>query len=168
MRAQDIVKFPKSLWAKVGGKTATNIVKDADKGKGYKKDFPAYKTHEPFWFAKKLANGKTIRIYAEDYPTRKAAGKAGPKGVSTNRQTSPPNLRLTGTMLNSISAQRPKETGVDIVYRDGIKVEHNAKMGRDIYGISDKNTEKITDELSDFIGKQIGKYAKDSITVTIG
>lgn len=147
MRAQDIVKFPKSLWAKVGGKTATNIVKDADKGKGYKKDFKAY---------------------TSEYAKLKAAGKAGPKGVGKSRQVSPPNLRLTGVMLGSISAQKPKETGVDIVYRDGIKVEHNAKMGRDIYGISDKNTDKITDELSDFIGKQIGKYAKDSITVTIG
>ena len=147
MRAQDILKLPKSLWAKVGGQTATRIVKDADKGKGYKKDFKAY---------------------TPEYAKLKAAGKAGPKGPGKSRQVSPPNLRLTGVMLGSISAQKPKETGVDIVYRDGIKVEWNAEMGRDIYGISDKNTEKITDELSDFIGKQIGKYAKDSITVTIG
>lgn len=168
MKAQDIVKFPKSLWAKVGGQAATKVVKDADKGKGYNKKFPAYKTHEPFWFTKKLSNGKTVRVYAEDYPTRKAAGKAGPKGVSTDRQTSPPNLRLTGTMLNSISAQNPRETGVDIVYRDGIKVEWNAKRGRDIYGISKDSEKRIVEDLSNFIGKQIGKYAKDSITVTIG
>lgn len=147
MRAQDIVKFPKSLWAKVGGKAATKVVKDADKGKGFEKNFKAY---------------------TSDYAKRKAAGKAGPKGVSTSRQTSPPNLRLTGTMLNSISAQSPKETGVDIVYRDGIKVEYNAKMGRDIYGISKDNEKRIVGELSDFIGEQIGKYARDSINITIG
>ena len=146
MKAQNIIKFPKSLWAKVGGKAATKVVKDSDKGKGYKKDFKAY---------------------TSEYAKQKAAGKAGPKGVSTSRQVSPPNLRLTGTMLNSISAQKPKETGVDIVYRDGLKVEYNAKMGRDIYGISKDNEKRITDELSDYIGKQIGKYARDSINITI-
>ncbi len=147
MRAQDIVKFPKSLWAKVGGKAATKVVKDADKGKGFEKRFKAY---------------------TPEYAKRKTAGKAGPKGVSTDRQTSPPNLRLTGVMLNSISAQSPKETGVDIVYRDGIKVEYNAKMGRDIYGLSKDNEKRIVGELSDFIGKQVGKYARDSINITIG
>jgi len=120
MKAQNIIKFPKSLWAKVGGKAATKVVKDSDKGKGYKKDFKAY---------------------TSEYAKQKAAGKAGPKGVSTSRQVSPPNLRLTGTMLNSISAQKPKETGVDIVYRDGLKVEYNAKMGR-IYTAFLKITKK--------------------------
>ena len=168
MKAQNIIKFPKSLWAKVGGKAATKVVKDSDKGKGYKKDFKAYKTHTPFWFTKKLSGGKTVRVFAEDYPTRKAAGRAAPKGVSASRQVSPPNLRLTSTMLNSISAQKPTETGVDIVYRDGLKVGYNAKMGRDIYGISKDNEKRITDELSDYIGKQIGKYARDSINITIG
>jgi len=147
MRAQDIIKFPKNLWAKVGGKAATKVVKDADKGKGYKKDFKAY---------------------TSEYAKQKAAGKAGPKGVSTSRQVSPPNLRLTGTMLNSISAQKPTEIGVDIVYRDGLKVEYNAKMKRDIYGISKENEKRITDELSNFIGKQVGKYAKESVNITIG
>jgi len=147
MRAQDIIRFPKNLWAKVGGKAATKVVKDADKGKGYKKDFKAY---------------------TSEYAKQKAAGKAGPKGVSTSRQVSPPNLRLTGTMLNSISAQKPTEIGVDIVYRDGLKVEYNAKMKRDIYGISKENEKRITDELSNFIGKQVGKYAKESVNITIG
>jgi len=41
-------------------------------------------------------------------------------------------------------------------------------MGRDIYGISKDNEKRITDELSDYIGKQIGKYARDSINITIG
>lgn len=148
MKAQDIIKFPKSLWAKVGGKAATKIVKDSDKGKGH--------------------DGKTFGSYDSKYASRKASGKAGPKGVSTSRQVSPPNLRLTGTMLNSISAQKPTETGVDIVYRDGLKVEYNAKNDRDIYGISKENEKRITEELSNFIGKRIGKYAKKSVNITIG
>ena len=34
MKAQDILNLPRSVWKKVGGKAATKIVKDYDKGFG--------------------------------------------------------------------------------------------------------------------------------------
>ena len=59
--------------------------------------------------------------------------------MSTSKQTNPPNLRLTGQMLNSISAQKPTNVGVDIVFRDGLKVKGNAEnknAKRNIFGIN--------------------------------
>ena len=32
MKAQDMLNIPRSIWARVGGRAATKIVKDADKG----------------------------------------------------------------------------------------------------------------------------------------
>jgi len=151
MKAQDILKLPSSLWAKVGGKAATRIVKDSDKGLGTKK-------------------GKRYKFdgYTDKYKTLKAEGKAGPKGVSTSRQTSPPNLRLTGTMLNSISAQNATNFGVDIIFRDGLKVKGNADRGRNIFGINEQNEKEITKNLSNFINKNIKKYASKPINLKVG
>jgi hypothetical protein len=157
MRAQDMIKFPASLWAKIGGRIATKIVTDSDAGFGISTSGKSV-----------LGKKKKHKPYSAKYKILKAAGKAGPKNVSTDRQVSPPNLRLTNVMLGSIKAQKPTQTGVDVVFRDGMKVEYNARMGRDIYGISKDNEKRITNELSDFIGKQIGKYARDSINITIG
>lgn len=148
MKAHQVLDIPRELWAKIGGQTATRIVKDADKGIGYKGKLKPYKS--------------------EIYKQRKAAGKAAPKGVSASRQINPPNLRLTGVMLNSISAQNPTKHGVEIIFRDGLKVEGNAKRGRDIYGISDKNERILLNDLSTHIKKNLNKYAKKSIEVKIG
>ena len=174
MKAQDILNLPRSVWAKIGGEAATKIVKDSDKGYGTREGtnkrykFPEYKRHSPFWFTKTLKDGTKKSIYAEDYPTRKAAGRAASKGVSTSKQTSPPNLRLTGTMLNSISAQKPTNIGVDIVFRDGLKVKGNADNGRNIFGVNSENEDQILKNLSDVVGKNVNKYAKKPINITIG
>ena len=34
MKAEDILNLPRSVWKRVGGKAATKIVKDSDKGFG--------------------------------------------------------------------------------------------------------------------------------------
>ena len=151
MKANEIVNLPRSLWAKVGGKAATKIVKDSDKGFGTK-------------------NRKRYKFdsYTAKYYALKEKGKAGAKGVSKSRQVNPPNLRLTGTMLNSISAQKPTNIGVDIVFRDGLKVKGNADNGRNIFGINNQNEKEIIKNLSDYIGKNIKKYAKKPINITIG
>ena len=151
MKANEIVNLPRSLWAKVGGKAATKIVKDSDKGFGTK-------------------DGKRYKFdsYTAKYYALKEKGKAGAKGVSKSRQVNPPNLRLTGIMLNSISAQKPTNVGVDIVFRDGLKVKGNADNGRNIFGINNQNEKEIIKNLSDYIGKNIKKYAKKPINITIG
>ena len=71
-------------------------------------------------------------------------------------------------MLNSISAQKPTNVGVDIVFRDGLKVKGNADNGRNIFGINNQNEKEIIKNLSDYIGKNIKKYAKKPINITIG
>ena len=152
MKAQDMLNIPRSIWARVGGRAATKIVKDADKGFGTNEKGKRYK----------------FQGYTDTYRIKKAAGKAAPKGVSTSKQVSPPNLRLTGQMLNSISAQKPTNVGVDIVFRDGLKVKGNADMGRNIFGINQQNEKEIVKNLSDYIGKNVKKYASKSINIVIG
>ena len=154
MRAEDMLKLPRSLWAKVGGKAATKIVTDSDKGFGTSESGKRY-------------NFNTVP-YSAEYALKKAEGKAGPKGVSKSRQTSPPNLRLTGTMLGSISAQNATQTGVDIIFRDGLKVKGNADRGRNIFGVNEQNEKEIVKNLSDFIGKNVRRYASKPITLKVG
>ena len=153
MKAQDILNLPRSVWAKIGGKAATKIVNDSDKGYGTREG-----TNKRYKF----------KAYTTQYASRKSAGKAGPKGVGTGKQTSPPNLRLTGTMLGSISAQKPTNIGVDIVFRDGLKVKGNADNGRNIFGVNSENEDQILKNLSDVVGKNVNKYAKKPINITIG
>ena len=153
MKAQDILNLPRSVWAKIGGKAATKIVNDSDKGYGTREG-----TNKRYKF----------KAYSTQYASRKSAGKAGPKGVGTGKQTSPPNLRLTGTMLGSISAQKPTNIGVDIVFRDGLKVKGNADNGRNIFGLNSENEDQILKNLSDVVGKNVNKYAKKPINITIG
>ena len=153
MKAQDILNLPRSVWAKIGGKAATKIVNDSDKGYGTREG-----TNKRYKF----------KAYTTQYASRKSAGKAASKGVSTSKQTSPPNLRLTGTMLNSISAQKPTNIGVDIVFRDGLKVKGIADNGRNIFGLNSENEDQILKNLSNVVGKNVNKYAKKPINITIG
>ena len=152
MKAEDILKLPSSLWAKIGGKAATKIVEDSDEGFGTSETGKRYK----------------FKGYTSKYAAKKAAGKAGAKGVSASKQTSPPNLRLSGQMLGSISAQKPTNVGVDIVFRDGLKVKGNADNGRNIFGINDQNQKEIIKNISDYVGKNVKKYASKQINITIG
>ena len=152
MKAQDILTVPRSVWARIGGRAVTKIKQDADKGFGTNERGKRYK----------------FKGYTKSYKIKKAAGKAALKGVSTPKQISPPNLFLTGTMLGSISAQKPTNVGVDIVFGDGLKVKGNADMGRNIYGINVQNAKEIGKNLSDHIGKNVKKYASKSINIVIG
>ena len=150
MRARDIPTFPKSIWEKIGGRTATRIVKDAKSGIG--------------------SDGKKFKKqYTTQYAIRKKTGKASPKGVSqASRRISYPDLTLTGAMLNSIKARKATKTGVEIEFRDGLKVQGNAKNKRDIYGVSPKNEDLIIKDLGVHLGKQIDKYAKIPIEIKVG
>ena len=71
-------------------------------------------------------------------------------------------------MLGSISAQKPTNVGVDIVFRDGLKVKGNADNGRNIFGINDQNQKEIIKNISDYVGKNVKKYASKQINITIG
>tara|TARA_B100002019_G_scaffold264504_1_gene253353 strand:+ start:860 stop:1321 length:462 start_codon:yes stop_codon:yes gene_type:complete len=153
MKAQNILSIPKKIWATIGGKTVTRIVKDSDKGFGTNES-----TKKRYKFPR----------YTSNYSKNKSEGKAGPKGVSKSRQVSPPNLRLTGIMLNSIKADKATNVGVDIVFRDGLKVKGNADKGRNIFGVNDVNEKKIVNELSGYISRNLKKYASKKVSIKIG
>ena len=90
MKANEIVNLPRSLWAKVGGKAATKIVKDSDKGFGTK-------------------NRKRYKFdsYTAKYSTLKAKGKAGAKGVSKSSQSAKFKIDRNNAKFN-ISAKANK------------------------------------------------------------
>ena len=71
-------------------------------------------------------------------------------------------------MLNSIKAQKATNIGVDIIYRDGLKVKGNADNGRNIFGVNDVNENKIVKELSDYINRNVEKYANKTVNIKIG
>lgn len=171
MRAKDIPKIPKSLWEKIGGRTATRIVQDADDGIGADgKRFPEYTSE---YAAAKMKGFKDTQV---SFTTRSGQhvnfiAHNPPKslrGIGLNRKVSPPNLRLTSLMLNSIKSRRATQTGVEIEFRDGLKVLGNAKNKRNIYGVSPKNEDLIMKDLSVYLGKQIDKYAKIPIHIMVG
>jgi len=171
MRAKDIPTFPKSIWEKIGGKTATRIIKDAGKGIGADgKSFPKYsakyaaakmKGFKDTQVSFTTRSGKHVNFIAHNPPESL-------RGIPLNKQINPPNLKLTGVMLNSIKSRKATKTGVEIEFRDGLKVQGNAKNKRDIYGVSPKNEDLIMKDLGVYLGKQIDKYAKIPINIKVG
>ena len=124
----NIPKFDKMFWKNVGDELTDEIISNTrERGRDvHGKKFKKYKTHTPFWFTKKI-KGKTVRIYAEDYPTRK------PKlfrGTSSNKV----DLTLTGDMLNGLSTKGFTDESVVIGWSgtNAKKVQWNADMGRAI------------------------------------
>tara|TARA_R100001443_G_C3237099_1_gene149837 strand:+ start:27 stop:509 length:483 start_codon:yes stop_codon:yes gene_type:complete len=154
MKAKDIAKIKKKKWAELGGKLVTRIVEDADKGI----------SQDP--------GGNKFPPYSKNYANLKKEGKVGGKGVSKNRKTNPPNLRLTGEMLNSIKAQKPTNNSVEINYRSGLKVlGHSQKRGkkpkRNIIGLNNKNWEFAKDFIADEIDDRIIKFSKKKIIINV-
>lgn len=156
MKLFNIVKTTSKDWKILGGKLATRIVKDADKGisqdgNGTSRDFESY---------------------SFNYAKLKSKGLVGLKGVSKDRQVSPPNLRLTGKMLDSIKAQRPTKTSVEILFADGEKViGHSKKRGnkpkRNIYGLNDKNEQFVEDYLAQKIENNILRFVAKDIKIDL-
>ena len=146
----------KSDWLALGGKLATRIVKDAEKGisqDGKGKPFPPYK---------------------KSYAIKKATGKATLKGISADRQISPPNLRLTGTMLDSIKAKNPTTESVEILFADGEKVMGNAKpparlkkKRRNIYGLNEPNTAFIQEFIESKYNSKIKRFVEKALEIDI-
>ena len=84
------------------------------------------------------------------------------------KYSSNPDLTLTGMMLNSIKSRKATKTGVEIEFRDGLKVQGNAKNKRDIHCVSPKNEDLIMKDLGVYLGKQVDKYAKIPIEIKVG
>ena len=150
VKFRDLLQTKKTQWLVLGGKLVTKILQDTVKGisqdgSGKSRDFPEY---------------------SFKYALRKSQGKATAKGKAKSRQTSPPDLRLTGKMLNSIKAQRATNISVELNYRQAKKVEDNAKMGRNIFGLNDKNEDFVQDYFDKIIDERIIKFAKKDIIIS--
>ena len=154
MKAGDITKIKKGKWAELGGKLVTRIVEDADKGISQDGDgdkFPPYRSKK--------------------YKELKKAGKLV-KGVGISRQVNPPDLRLTGEMLNSLKVQKATTESVEVNYRSGLKViGHSKKRGnkpkRNIYGLNKKNEQFVRDFIEEEIDERIIKFYKKRIIFDI-
>ena len=176
MKPSDLVKI--TGWRTLGGKLATRIVKDSDKGISQDGDgvkFPPYSKRNSNVGWRRIKTKKGFRsVFIDSYYNLKAAGKASPKAVAPSRQVSPPNLRLTGEMLNSIYATNPTKQSVDIVFRSGLKVLGNAnppkrlkKPRRNIYGLNNGNQEFVQDFVDDKIDKNIKIFSRKTIKFEI-
>jgi len=169
-----LVQQRRSAWLKLGGKLATAIKEDAQKGISQDPDgkrFPPYSKRNANvgWRTIKTKKG-VKRIFIDSYYNLKKAGKATPKGVRSDRQVSPSNLRLTGNMLGSISPRKPTKDSVEIIYREGLKVLGNAnpparlkKGKRNIYGLNNKNWEFARDFIDDEIDQKILKFNRKKV-----
>ena len=98
--------------------------------------------------------GTKFPKYSDDYEAKKKAGKAGPKGV-------------TGVMLNSLKAQKPTSSSVELNYRDGLKFEGNAKRKRNVYGLNDKNFEFVKEFFRDELDNRIIKFSRKDIVIDL-
>tara|TARA_R100000231_G_scaffold62356_1_gene50677 strand:- start:1036 stop:1521 length:486 start_codon:yes stop_codon:yes gene_type:complete len=158
MKLKNVIKTNPKDWLILGGKIATRIVLDADNG------------------ISQDGNGKKFAKYKTNYAIAKKTGKVNLprelKGTGTDRQVSPPNLRLTGTMLDSIKAQNATKTSVDILYADGLKVVgHSKRRGnrpkRNIYGLNQKNKNFIAEYFSKKFENNISKYVAKDIEIKL-
>ena len=151
-RPDKLIQQRSSDWLRLGGKLVTRIIRDSDDGISQDPD------------------GKPFKKYSKDYRILKKEGKATPKGVSSSRQVSPPNLRASGEMLNSIKTQRATRDSVEINYRSGLKVLGNAnppgktnKPRRNIYGLNDKNWEFARDFIDKEVDRKILKFNRKKV-----
>ncbi len=151
MKPKDVMPFNKRKWLELGGKLVTRILEDTEKG------------------ISQDGAGTKFPNYSKSYADKKKIGKAGPKGDSNNKQVSPPNLRLTGTMMNSLKAQKPTNSSVELNYRDGLKFEGNAKgkKRRNVYGLNNKNEDFVQEFFRDEIDDRIFRFNKKDIVIDL-
>ena len=137
-----IGKLPRILpkeWKIIGQDLILQIRKDASRGISQHDD------------------GRRFEAYSDKYIKFKSKGKAvGGRAVDT--QTHPPNLRYTGDMLNDMKVTKATASSVTITMGEGQRVLKNIKIkDRSIFGVNDKNKERIRNMILKIFRKNIGK-----------
>lgn len=155
-KPKEILKLKKSQWTILGGKLVTRILEDTNKGVSQNLD------------------SKLFPPYKKSYAILKAAGKATPSGISSDRQTSPSNLRASGKMLGSITPKKATKQSVEIHYREGEIVQGNAnpparlnKGKRNIYGLNNNNWEFARDYINNIIDGNITKFYRKKVILEV-
>ena len=149
-KAQDILKYKKSFWKKLGDEISDKIRVDTISGKDVK--------------------GKAFRPYTTDYANRKSSGKFK-RQSSTSRK---PDLQLTGDMMRNLQTRGATPDGVTIGWSGTLaqRVQWNDDMGRTVTSTS----KPLSDKIENFVIKQLGritdanikKYASKPINLTVG
>ena len=165
-KLKDIPTFTKQFWKKLGDETADRIRVHTTKGGKdvNNKTFKPYKTHSPFWFTKKV-NGKAIKIYAEDYKTRKA-GKKFKRQSSTSSKV---DLQLTGDMMRNLQTRGFSRDNVVIGWSgtNAQKIQWNDDMGRTVTSKSKPVTNKIEKFIFKEVDLVIARNAKEATSKPI-
>ena len=151
------IRMRKKDWLILGGKLATRIVKDTDKGISQDKD------------------GKKFKPYNKEYAIKKKQRKVLSKGPAVSNQINPVNLRLTGAMLASIKARNATNDSVEIFYGDGEKINGHRnppkrfnKPKRNIVGLNDKNQRFVKKYIEDIIGEKIQDFEATVEEINLG
>ena len=127
----------------------------------------------------KFQDGQSALNYKSDtykkYKANSMRGKTNKKlkafrNQSTDTQTFPVNMRLTGRTLRGMRASSSKRTAIITYDRGeivlGNKNRRNKKHSYDIYGLSDKNQEFIADRFGkELLDRNIKKYVSKTTII---
>ena len=149
-KAQDILKYKRSFWKKLGDEISDKIRVDTISGKDVK--------------------GKPFRPYTTDYANRKSSGKFK-RQSSTSRK---PDLQLTGVMMRNLQTRGATADGVTIGWSGTLaqRVQWNDDMKRTVTSTSQPLSDKIEKFAITQLGRipdaNIKKYASKPINFRIG
>ena len=150
-KLNDIPKFKRSFWKKIGDEVADSIRVDTTK-KGID------------------VRGSSFNKYSEKYRIRKS--KRVFKGQSST--STKPDLQLTGDMMRNLQTRGFTKNNVIIGWSgtNAQKVEWNANMGREVttdtVPISKKNQNFVLKMISNEIEKNIKDATKQPLIIRIG
>ena len=149
-KAQDIIKYKKSFWKKLGDEISDKIRVDTISGKDVK--------------------GKAFKQYTTDYANSKASRKFKRQSSTSTK----PDLQLTGDMMRNLQTRGATEDGVTIGWSGTLaqRVQWNDDMNRTVTSTS----QPLSDKIAKFVENQLGritdanikKYASKPINFRIG
>jgi hypothetical protein len=149
-KAQDILKYKKSFWKKLGDEISDKIRVDTISGKDVK--------------------GKAFKTYTTDYANRKASRKFKRQSSTSTK----PDLQLTGDMMRNLQTRGATADGVTIGWSGTLaqRVQWNDDMGRTVTSttkpLSDKIEKFAINQLGRITDANIKKYASKPINFKIG
>ena len=111
-------------------------------------------------FQKRMPKEYRDKSYSKGYASRKAAGKAKPKGVSQVSNSTSPDLTLTGNMLKEIVATSTG-TSAKLEFQNGDKVNGLDKRGKfPMFINQDPASKSVNSDIDKFVNKLYDKRVK--------
>jgi hypothetical protein len=100
--------------------------------------------------------GRPFKAYTADYLKKRTAGKVGkPGGGYYGSRPGTVNLSLSSQMLNAMRAVGKRTKGFVVISGNaGFKAWVNELKGRKFFGISKKESAKVTKRVADFISRK--------------